>query len=151
MNASKKKSKKPSDSSYTERKQHESLIFFLDRALGKRFIVQALSKHNPEIIVKVLDDYFESNVADEEWLRFVGHKGWIAITKDKRIRYRTPALEVIRKEKVKLFIFTKGNLTGQQMGEILIKAIPKVKTFLAKYEPPFIVTMTKSGKLSKVK
>lgn len=148
---SKKKSKRGSDSTYTEKKQREQITFFLDRALGKRFIVQALSKHNPEIKVKVLDDYFESNVVDEEWLRFVGQKGWIAITKDKRIRYRTPALEIIREEKVKLFIFTKGNLTGQQMGEILIKAIPKIKTFLAKYKPPFIVTMTKAGKLLKVK
>jgi len=99
----------------------------------------------------VLDDHFEPNASDEEWLRFIGQKGWIAITKDKRIRYRTPALEVIRKEKVKLFMYNKGNLTGQQMVEILVKAIPRIKTFIAKHEPPFIVTMTKSGKLLKVK
>ena len=148
---SKKKSKRQSDSNYTEKRQHEPLVFFLDRALGKRFIVQALSENNPEVTVKVLDDYFEPNVSDEEWLRFVGRKGWVAITKDKRIRYRTPALEVIKEEKVKLFIFTKGNLTGQQMAEILIRAIPKIKKFLTNNKPPFIVTMTKSGELMKVK
>jgi PIN like domain len=151
MIASKKRSKRRLGSNYTEKKRHEPLTFFLDRALGKRFIVQALSKRNPEITVKLLDDYFEANVADEEWLRFVGQKGWLAITKDKRIRYRTPALDVIKKEKVKLFIFTRGNLTGQEMAEILTKAIPRIKRFLAKHEPPFIVTMTKSGELSKVK
>jgi len=150
MSASKKKSKRRSDSSYIE-KQPEKLTFFLDRALGKRFIVQGLSQHNPEIAVEVLDDHFEPNASDEEWLRFIGQKGWIAITKDKRIRYRTPALEVIREEKVKLFMYNKGNLTGQQMVEILVKAIPRIKTFIAKHEPPFIVTMTKSGKLLKVK
>jgi predicted nuclease of predicted toxin-antitoxin system len=99
----------------------------------------------------VLEDYFESNVVDEEWLRFVGQKGWIAITKDKRIRYRSPALEVIRKEKVKLFVLSKGNITGLEMAEIIIKAIPRIKTFVTKHEPPFIVTMTKSGKLIKAK
>ena len=98
-----------------------------------------------------MDDYFEADVPDEEWLRFVGQKGWLAITKDKRIRYRTPALDVIKKEKVKLFIFTRGNLTGTEMAEILTKAIPRIKRFLAKHEPPFIVTMAKSGELSRVK
>jgi len=98
-----------------------------------------------------LDDFFEPNAADEEWLRFVGKNGWVAVTKDKRIRYRTPALEIIKKEKVKLFIFNKGNLTGREMAEILLKAIAGIKVFLTKHEPPFIVTLTKSGNLLKVK
>jgi hypothetical protein len=99
----------------------------------------------------VLEDYFESNVVDEKWLRFVGQKGWIAITKDKRIRYRGPALEVIRKEKVKLFVLSKGNLTGLEMAEIIKKAIPRIKIFIARHEPPFIAIITKSGKLLKAK
>jgi hypothetical protein len=90
-------------------------------------------------------------VVDEEWLRFVGQKGWIAITKDKRIRYRGPALEVIRKEKVKLFVLSKGNLTGLEMAEIIKRATPRIKTFIAKHEPPFIAIITKSGKLVKAK
>jgi hypothetical protein len=99
----------------------------------------------------VLEDYFESNVVDEEWLRFVGQKGWIAITKDKRIRYRSPALEVIGKEKVKLFVLNKGNLTGFEMAEIIKRAIPRIKTFIARHEPPFIAKITKSGKIVKAK
>jgi hypothetical protein len=43
------------------------------------------------------------------------------------------------------------NLNDQEAAEIFKTAIARIKIFLAKHEPPFIVTMTKSGELSRVK
>lgn len=124
---------------------------FLDRAIGKRVVANALTNVNPMIKVELLDDHFAANAPDEDWLKFVGRKGWIAITKDKRIRYRTPALEVIKEERVKLFVFSKGNLSGQEMAQILINAIPKIEILVSKINPPFIITITRSGNLVRVK
>ncbi|MGH9203417.1 MAG: hypothetical protein ACRD2A_19515 [Vicinamibacterales bacterium] len=60
-------------------------VFFTDRDLGKRF---------PEILaaaglkVERHADYFSPATPDEEWLQRVGERGWIAVTHDRRIRYK---------------------------------------------------------------
>ena len=40
------------------------------------------------MIVEIHDDYFASDALDETWLSEIGKRGWVAITKDERIRYR---------------------------------------------------------------
>lgn len=45
-------------------------------------------------------------------------------------------------------MLTSGNLTGEEMGQILVKALPGIKRFIEKRSRPFIVRITKSGALS---
>ena len=60
-------------------------VYFTDRDLGKRF---------PEIltagglIVRRHADHFAHDTADEIWLKTIGENGWVAITRDGRIRYK---------------------------------------------------------------
>ncbi len=148
MTARKKKSKRRFDASFGE-KLPDPLISFLDRAIGKRFVAEALS--NPDLNIKVkvevLDDNFEPNTTDEEWLKFVGKKGWIVFTKDKKIRYRAAVVEIIKKGKIRMFILSRGNLSGHEMAQIIINALPAIKKFIFKHPPPFIVSITRSGNL----
>ena len=57
-------------------------VYFTDRDLGKQFpgiLAQsgfAVERH---------DQHFAYDAADEKWLRFVGERGWIAVTHDRRI------------------------------------------------------------------
>jgi predicted nuclease of predicted toxin-antitoxin system len=150
MTARKKKSKKRFDASFGE-KPPDPLTFFLDRALGKKFIAEALSNPNLNIKVEVQDDYFEHNTTDEEWLKFVGERGWTVFTKDKKIRYRAVVLEIVRREKVRMFILSRGNLSGPEMAQIIINALPKIRKFIFKHPPPFIVSITRSGNLLPIK
>lgn len=146
MTARKKKSKRRFDASFGE-KLPDPLIFFLDRAIGKRFVAEALSNPDLNIKVEVLDDYFEPNTTDEEWLKFVGKKGWIVFTKDKKIRYRAAVVEIVKKRKIRMFILSRGNLSGHEMAQIIINALPAIKKFIFKHPPPFIVSITRSGNL----
>ena len=97
--------------------------------------------------MEVLDDYFEPNTNDEEWLKFVGKKGWILFTKDKKIRYRAAVVEIIKKGKIRMFILSRGNLSCHEMSQIIINALPAIKKFIFKHPPPFIVSITRSGNL----
>ena len=49
---------------------------------------------------------------------------------------------------VRAFVLTAGNIDGTGMAEIFVKALPKMKRFVAKHSPPFIATVTKSGAVS---
>lgn len=66
--------------------------FFLDRCLGRATgsRLRALGW-----LVHDVHDYFPNDAAevpDEEWIAFGIARGWVCLTKDKRIRYRAAEL-----------------------------------------------------------
>ena len=78
-----------------------SFVFFTDRDLGKRF---------PDILaaaglsVQRHSDLFEPDCSDEEWLRAVGERGWIAVSHDRRIRYKPNELDAVVRHRVALLV-----------------------------------------------
>lgn len=122
------------------------MIFFLDRNLGKRAVAEALRKTGVE--VRIHDDYFPLDARDEQWLTEVGRKGWIVLTKDTRIRYRAFELAALLNAGVSAFVLTSGNLRGEEMADVFVRALPAIRRFVARYTPPFIATVTKSGGVS---
>ena len=52
-------------------------------------VAEALRAHGERVVVH--DEYFAADAPDVQWLRQVGEKGWVVLTKDARIR--TNALE----------------------------------------------------------
>lgn len=123
----------------------------MDRALGKHVISHRLktytenTKSSLEIKVICLDDHFPDKTLDEDWLKVAGNKGWNVITKDKRIRYRRAEFDIVVKHNVKMFTLTSGNLTGNEMANIIEKAIPKIHKFIQTHKSPFIAKVLKSG------
>jgi predicted nuclease of predicted toxin-antitoxin system len=122
--------------------------------MGKRVILNALSNcsvnlSNRVVAIRVehLDDYFKPDTPDEEWIRFVGRNNWIVLTKDKKIRYRTAELQMVIREKVRMFTLTGGNLTGTQMAQLIVNSLSKIVRFVYKHSPPYIVKITSSGNL----
>jgi len=89
--------------------------------------------------VRVHDDFFAQDEADEVWLREVGGRNWLVITNDDRIRYRPAARIAIKKARVGVLILaSRGSLTAEQKAQIFIEALPAVRRFLRKHTPPFI-------------
>jgi hypothetical protein len=77
-------------------------------------------------------------------------KGWIVLTKDRRIRYRTLERLAVIKAKVAVFTPTAGDLQGAEMARIFIKAIPTMRRFIAKHKPPFIARIARDGSISRI-
>ena len=92
MSAGQKNSKKPSGAN--SKLQHEPTLF-LDRNLGKHKVANRLRSEG--MVVEVHDDHLSPDAPDEDWFALVGSKNWLAITKDRNIRYRTAELEAISK------------------------------------------------------
>jgi PIN domain nuclease of toxin-antitoxin system len=61
----------------------ESLVFFVDRSLGRHVIPDALRASNAQ--VELHDTHFPEDAQDRVWLAEAGKRGWVVLTKDKRL------------------------------------------------------------------
>lgn len=91
------------------------------------------------------DSVFAQDTPDEEWLTRAGQMGWIVLTKDKFIRKRPLERKALLAAYVRAFVFTGGNMSGVEMAESLVAAIPRMLRIIATTPPPFIARVTGSG------
>jgi len=97
--------------------------------LGNKVIANALRATGAD--VRVHSDHFAQDARDEEWLAQVGQQGWIILTKDTRSRYRTIERNALMNARVRAFVLVSGNLSGQEMAKIFVKALPAIRKFVA--------------------
>ena len=142
MAASASASKKPSDASLPS--PPEGWVFFVDRSLGRRIVPGALRKANE--VVHAHDECFPQDAKDEIWLAEAGKQGWIVLTKDARIRYRANEMNALMAAKVRAFVLTaRGDLSGQEIAAIFVKALPRMKRLCARTPPPFVAHVSREG------
>jgi hypothetical protein len=125
-----------------------SHTFFIDRSLGQKIVAQALRAAGATVVVH--DDHFPADAPDEEWLREVGQRGWIVLTRDKMIRYRDTERAAIIRAGVRAFVLRGKSLKGPEMGEAFVRALPSMVRLLGKRRSPFVATITSSGTISGV-
>jgi hypothetical protein len=124
-----------------------SLVYFTDRDLGKRF---------PEIlvagglVVHKHADHFAADCPDEEWLEEIGGKGWVAITHDKRIRYKPNELAAVKKHNVRLLV-TVGKAPFPILAKHFVDTAARVELVVASTPAPFIAKVYRpsAGELAK--
>jgi hypothetical protein len=125
----------------------EDFVLYLDENLHNckpilEALVQRAVKHERHL------EHFQPGTQDSVWLPFVGQQGWILLTKDKRIRFNQLEKTAIRRYHVREFYFSSGNFTGAEMAEILVAALPEMVRVCRKQQPPFIASISKSGKVN---
>ncbi|MFZ3358407.1 MAG: hypothetical protein WA652_00090 [Xanthobacteraceae bacterium] len=111
-----------------------SFVYFTDRDLGKRF---------PEILksggltVERHADHFAHDTPDEVWLETVGNNGWIALTHDRRIRYKPNERDAVMRNGVALLVIV-GKAPLPDLAEAFINTHTVIEHFLGRHKPPFI-------------
>lgn len=131
------------------RRAPNSLVFFIDRSLGSRYVAQALRDAGAQ--VEVHDDHFPQDTPDVAWLTEVGRRGWIVLSKDERIRRNRVERETLHAAGVRAFFLTQQNITGPEMAA-LFKQVLHGMVKRANMQPaPFIYTISRSGQFSRVK
>ena len=76
----------------------------------------------------------------------VGSKGWILLTSDKRIRYNLLEKHALEIYAVREFVFTSGNMSGQDMAKALEVALKKMRSFCRRTKPPFVASITRTAR-----
>jgi hypothetical protein len=111
-----------------------SFVYFTDRDLGKRF---------PEILksggltVERHADHFAHDAADEIWLAEIGKRGWIAVTHDRRIRYKPNELRAVTQHGVALLVII-GKAPFPDLANSFVNTRSVIENFLRGRKPPFI-------------
>lgn len=118
-----------------------SVVFFTDRDLGVRF---------PEILrgaglsVEQHRDHFAPDCPDEVWLADIGRRGWVAVTHDRRIRYKPNELAAIKRHSVRLLVVV-GKVPFPALATSFVNTAPRIERFLEKHPPPLIAKVYRAS------
>lgn len=74
-----------------------------------------------------------------------GQEGWVALTKDARIRYKPNELEALKESGALVIVVTAGNATGTRLAEIVVKALPRILQVAASARRPAAFSLGASG------
>lgn len=125
--------------------QRNEPTLFLDPSLGKHVIADRLRQEG--IKVEVHDDHLPNDAPDEDWIALVAERGWVAITKDKRLRYRAAEIRSVRENAARLIVIRAKNATGSVSAEILVKGYRRISRFAARRNAPFVAAIYRDGRV----
>lgn len=111
-----------------------SPIFFTDRDLGKQF--PAILR-TAGILVERHGDHFAPDAPDDAWLPEVGRRGWIVLTHDQRIRYKSNERDAVMSNGIAMFVLI-GTVSFPELAHAFLASRRRVEAFLERNSPPFI-------------
>ena len=94
---------------------------------------------------------FPFGTQDEIWLTACGERGWIVLTRDKRIRRRVLEREAIRLSSAAVFALTVGEATAAETAEVITKLLAKMVNMSVSEPRPFLYTFGLSGRLDRIR
>lgn len=144
MSAKQKKSKKRSAAN--SRRPSQGITCYLDRNLGKHVIADALRSSGAS--VEAHDDHLSPTAADEDWIALVAKNSWLAVTKDRNIRYRAGELAAIKEHGAMVLVVRAANASGGDIADILVKSQKRIARFVKKHKPPFVARIGRADQVS---
>lgn len=120
---------------------------FLDRNLGRHIVADRLRSEGMK--VEIHDDHLPPDAPDEEWIALVGRKGWVAVTKDKNVRYRAAELVSIKRHSARVLVVRTKNATGPDIATLLVAGRRRIARLARNTPAPFVAGITGSGQVKK--
>jgi len=109
--------------------------FFFDRSLGK---ISARRLREEGHVVHLIAEYYPDDaqkIADEDWISEGCRRGWVLLTKDRRIRYRAQELGALKDGY--LFCLSDGNANLDTISETWSLAMPAIVRAVARQATGF--------------
>ena len=94
--------------------------------------------------VELHKNHFRDDAPDVEWLREVGRRGWVVLTKDDAIRRSPLELKALIAGNVRAFILTSANMTGEEMANVLVGHLGRIERLARSRRAPFVALVTRS-------
>ena len=146
MAARRKRSKKRSAAN--SRSRPESLVIFLDECIGGHEIARQLRARDHDVRIPDEPGSISRGLADSEWTRQVANRGWVAVTRDKRIENRAAEKLAVAQARLALFVLrASGAVGGAEIVDMIDRAAPHMARFLETHEPPFIAGIYRTGRV----
>lgn len=123
--------------------------FYVDESIYSKVLIASLVAGGATVERAGVAVPFGSD--DETWLEVVGKMGWIALTRDKRIRYRTLEKQALVLHGVGAFTFNGGNATAQTTAVRVLDLLPRMTEIAVSESRPFLYTFGTHGSLARVR
>jgi hypothetical protein len=123
------------------------VIFFTDRNLGHHF---PSILRDAGLSVEHHDKHFGENTRDEEWLEFVGARGWIAITRDARIRYKPNERAAVIHHRVALLVLI-GTAPFPELARSFLASRSRIERFAQSHSPPYVAKLYRPSTTERAK
>ena len=98
--------------------------------------------------VEIHDDHLPLHAPDEDWIALVGRNGWVAITKDKNVRYRAAELASIERHSARVLVVRAKNATGSDIAALLVAGRRRIASFTARTPAPFVAGIYRGGRVT---
>ncbi len=118
--------------------------FFVDHCLGTEVVAERLRREGATVHVLV-ESGFDEATTDEAWLPIVAARGWVILTKDKRIGRRPLERQAIINAGAAAFVLTGGDMRGVDVAEAFACALPTMIRCWHKRARPFLATVSATG------
>jgi hypothetical protein len=146
----------------------EPLILYFDRCAGKRLPeamallklenVKSVYHHNtPRHKIGLGGNnrktpLFTPAEKDDTWLEFVGSRGWVVFSQDRKFHRKgfEHEMHALRHFNVGCFYLWGGSAKTPDRALVFLKAYEKILKAIQETPRPFIYDITKSGKLKRV-
>ena len=123
------------------------LVLFLDENHCRNpHMIEAIEEYG--IVCEKHLDHFQAGTEDTEWLPVIGQRKWCLLTTDARIRRNALEKEAVRASCVRMFYFSRNQLSGKEMGAALRRALPRMEKLAQSQPPPFTASINKSGEVT---
>ncbi len=123
-------------------------MIFVDRSIP-RAVADALNIVRDD--VRWLEDEYQHDTKDTVWLPDVGSRGWLVISRDKKIRTRPAERQALLDGGVGCFILAqKQPLTRWDYLKLLAATLDEMEHIFANTEKPFIYTVGRTGRMRRV-
>ena len=119
--------------------------YFTDRDLGKQF--GAILKAGGLTVERHVD-HFAPDTPDDVWLAEVGRRGWVALTHDRRIRYKPNERDAVMQHRVGLLVIV-GAAPFGELAHAFVSTLSSIEHFLDNHEPPFIAKVYRPSPIDK--
>ncbi len=119
------------------------LVFFVDRCLGGKLVVEALRMAGAQVVVH--DDVLPQDTPDVEWLAEAGLRNWIVLTKDSAIRRNPHEKAMFLEARVRVFSLARKNLSGKEMADLFAATLSGMRKRAATIHPPFVFSISRTG------
>ncbi len=77
-------------------------------------------------------------------------RGWVVLTKDSAIRRNPHEKAMFRNARVRVFALSRKDLSGQEMAELFVKALPGMRKRAASIMPPFVFSIARGGAFTRL-
>jgi hypothetical protein len=124
-------------------------VILIDRSVP-RSVARALQQVRDD--VAWLDDVLPPATPDRDWLRHAGERGWLVVTRDKKIRTRPGERRSIEEAGVGAFVFEqKRDPSRWDYLKLLVTSLDEMERLFTETPKPFIFAITAAGALRQLR